>query len=258
MYKVINMSSQEEAFNLVKENSTFTNKNTNTNSRWKNFIDAVYVIYMEDDTIDQINLNLKSQGLDDIVIYFKSAPLKSIKQNYFTEDLSLAGCHVSHTLCAEHALENNYNYILILEEDCCFNKYITDNEINKLIELRNNHDPFMINLGPPSDMGFTNKQEFNIVRDASPLTHFIYLNKEGMSKLLNTKIYPPPEKVLRDYQPNRSIKQRYFGADDFWMCFTDHYTLQVPDAASLACQHTPTGGSRNLGLKTDFINYDKL
>lgn len=254
------MSSQEEAFNLVKENSTFTNKNINTNSRWKNFIDAVYVIHMEDDTINEINLNLKSQDLDDIVIYFKSAPLKNVNQNYFTNpyNLSLAGCHISHTLCAEHALENNYNYILILEEDCCFNKYITDTEINKLIQLRNNYDPLMINLGPPDDMNFTNRPEFNIVREPSPLTHFIYLNKEGMNKILNTKTCPPPTKVLHDRQPNRSINERYFGADDFWMCFTEQYTLEIPDASALACQYNPNGRSRNLGSKTNFINYNKL
>jgi len=254
------MSNQEEIFNLVRINSTFINKNTNTNSRWKNFIDAVYVIYMHDDKLDEINLNLKSQDLQDIVIYLKASPLSSVKQNYFTGNLSLHGCHISQTLCAEHALENNYNHILILEEDCCFNKYITDNEINKLIELRNNHNPLMINLAPPDDMNLFNKPEFNIIRKASCLTHFIYLNKEGMSKILSTKTCPPPEKALYDQiQPNHSVKHRYFGADDFWMCFTDHYSLEVPYEAPLACQYTLNGTSPNRGgQKTDFINYDKL
>lgn len=250
------MSNQEEVFNLVKINSKFINKNTNTNSRWKNFVDAVYVIHM-DDELDKIDLNLKSQNLDDIVIYFKAFPLKNVKQTYFTTHIANHGCHISHTLCAEHALENNYNYILILEDDCCFNKYITDNEINKLIELRNRDNPFMINLSPP-DNYFTKQKEFNIVRKRHSLTHFIYLNKEGMTKILNTKTNPPPNDFL--YRPNmipgRTIKSCYFGADEFWMFFTDHHSLEVPYETTLACQYKPNRNKDvNHNIKTNFINY---
>ena len=43
MYKIINMSSQEEVFNLVKENSTFTNKNTNTKLNNNSFKQIIHL-----------------------------------------------------------------------------------------------------------------------------------------------------------------------------------------------------------------------
>ena len=251
------MTNQEEVFNLVRTNSEFINNNKNINSRWKNFVDAVYVIFTGDIT-DELNLNLKSQNLDDIVIYLKAPYLRDIKQNYFTSRIDLHGCHISHTLCAEHALENNYKYILILEDDCWFNKYITDDEINKLIELRNKYNPFMINLSPPEENGFSKQKEFNIVKKCSSLTHFIYLNTEGMRKILNTKTCPPPKYFLHPPKNigTRTLKSCYFGADEFWTFFTDHYSLEVPYDTSIACQYKPNRSQNlNRNLRTNFIKY---
>lgn len=247
-----NLNHQKETFELVKSHSKFLNKNTNNNNRWKKFIDAVYVIHTGIN-LKYINEQLEYQGFHDIVVYLETCNLANLNQKFVLNGREkLVGCHISHALCCEHALENNYNSIIILEDDCYFNRLVTDDEIQKLVDLKNKYNPLMINLSPLIEQGvcthFINKPTFNIIRNGSALTHFININKDGMNKILETKTNPPPIKTKYP-APNRfSSAVCWFGADDFWTAHTDMYTLVVPDKITIASQYLPgrTKGNHNV------------
>lgn len=265
-YNQLLHSQQEEIVNLVKKHAKFTDKNINTNNKWKKMINAVYVIYTNDKMLDLINNQLKYQNFDDIVIYLKTPLLKDLNPKFPIKEfpIHLLGCHISHMLCCEHALENNYDSIIIMEDDCYFNRKITDNEIDKLIELRNKHNPLMINLSPLSEMGhfhynkFINRSTFDIIRTPSSLTHFINVNKEGLHKMVETKINIPPEKV-KYWSPWWSDNERcwYLGGDNFWCAYTDMYSLIVPDKITISSQYIPGRTNGNHNVDTPFFQYRK-
>tara|TARA_B100001093_G_scaffold518631_1_gene604193 strand:- start:1577 stop:1897 length:321 start_codon:yes stop_codon:yes gene_type:complete len=100
---------------------------------------------------------------------------------------------------------------------------------------------------------------FNLIKNNSKFinnTHFVYLNRVSMNKLFNTIICPPPKDFLYNLKPGCTVKSRYFGADDFWMCFTNHYTLEVPHKTTLTCQYKPNREKNlNHNIKTNYLKY---
>jgi len=244
-----NYNYQTETFNLVRENTIFKRKDINNlkYNRWLKFIDGAYVIGTGK-VWDKFKIQSEYQDLENITHYSEITKIKDLNQKFVTtnggqfgEDyfINATGCHISHVNCCEDALKNNYENIIIMEDDCYFTKYITDDEINKLVELRNLYNPNVINLAPHSTHNkYTcNRGNIELIQMPTFMTHFIYVNKVGMNQIIKTK-YERPHKPFRlSGTGSGYIDRDWFGGDDFWYSFTNSYVLGVPEDKQWAIQY---------------------
>lgn len=248
-----NYSYQTETFNLLESKYKFKKKIIDKkNNRWLKFIDAAYVIGLGNNWVN-FKKNAIFQDLEDITHYIEAAKLKDINQYFYLgNNKNLVGCHMSHVICCEDAIKNNYKNIIIMEDDCSFTKYITNDEIDKLIYLKNKYNASYINLSPiPSSyylFSACNQLEIDLIQKPTNTTHFIFLNINAMKTIIKTK-YEKPSKHLRLSGSSCGyIDRDWFGADDFWRSFTNSYALVVKDKNIWAIQEDNDDTRPNRGI----------
>lgn len=242
---------QIETYNKVLEKSQFERKIIPKNNRWLKFVDCAYVVGLGKNWIN-FKKQALSQDLENITHYYTAPLFEDIKQKFYKiKDKNMnkcLGCHFSHVLCCEDALKNNYKSIIIMEDDCFFTKYISENEINKLVELKNKYKPKYINLSPhPNTTNkFCNKSKLDLIKAPSSMTHFIYVNEEGMKHMVRTKYEQPPKPFrLASSQGFLIDRDWAAGGDNFWYSFSNEYVLSVPEKEYWAKQHVENDLSRN-------------
>ena len=175
------------------------------------FIDNVYVINMDKDTnrLDKVTeecnkFNIKFQrfpGVDPKTLSKKEKKKYITKfcQKYCTNDM--IGCGLSHIKIYKDVINNNYNNVLILEDDIYFEddfQYILN---NALYELPNDYDILYIgSFGLSSEETYYDYNYFlkilsnkitetniykNICKPEFPLgTHAMIISNKGGKKLL--------------------------------------------------------------------------
>ena len=170
------------------------------------------------------------QDLEDIMIYFQAYPVNNLETRNYCDKLNATyndfGCWSSHILCMEHAIKNNYNNILLLEDDCVFTKFIDNNEINLLKSLINDINPNYINFGPNRMKEFINQKELNIKNLPSSMTHFGFVSSNGMKLCMDMKLKKPPKSLKKLKRPEY---RDFYATDDFWYFYTNMYTLSVKE-----------------------------
>lgn len=239
-----NYNYQTETFNLVYDTAEFNYKNLKgVNNRWLKLVDAAYVIGTGS-TFEKFKKQAEFQGIEEITHYVKIKKLKDLDQKFRIKKdyyLNSTGCHMSHVSCCYNAMRKGYKNIIIFEDDCYFTKYITDDEIEALVNIKNKKNPNYLNLGPHSHHhGNTcNRHEIELIQMPTFMTHFIYLNTVGMNQWIKTK-YERPWKPFRMSGTGQGyIDRDWFGGDDFWYSFTNSYVLGVRESKPWAIQYVP-------------------
>lgn len=261
-----NYNYQTETFNLVYDTAEFNYKNLKgVNNRWLKLVDAAYVIGTGS-TFEKFKKQAEFQGIEEITHYVKIKKLKDLDQKFRIKKdyyLNNAGCQMSHVSCCYNAMTKGYKNIIIFEDDCYFTKYITDDEIEALVNIKNKKDPNYLNLGPHSlHNGKTcNRPEIELIQMPTFMTHFIYLNTVGMNQWIKTKYERPWKPFRLSGYAKGYIDRDWFGADDFWYSFTNSYVLGVRESNPWAIQYVPddteernSGQSNKLDDNTKKLN----
>lgn len=144
-----------------------------------NFFDKIYCINLKYRT-DRYNSSLKT---------FRKLNINNIK--YFLANKhpkgGRYGCFDSHINVIKDAYNNNYNYILIFEDDIKIGKYYNNNLINKSINFmknNNNWDIFYLGYYPFSYNYKYNIIENNIIKSNPFGGHAYCLNKQSIKFIL--------------------------------------------------------------------------
>jgi len=144
-----------------------------------NFFDKIYCINLKYRT-DRYNSSLK---------VFRQLNIYNVK--YFLADKhhngGRYGCFDSHINVIKDAHNNNYNNILIFEDDIKIAKYYNNNLLNKSIEFMTNNDWDIFYLGY---FPFSYNYKYNIISDniveSNPFGGHAYcLNKKSIKTILN-------------------------------------------------------------------------
>jgi glycosyl transferase family 25 len=143
-----------------------------------NFFDKIYCINLKHRT-DRYNSSLK---------FFRKL---NINVKYFLADKhpngGRYGCFDSHINVIKDAFYNNYNNILIFEDDVKIAKYYSNNLLNKAIYFMNNNDWDIFYLGY---FPFSYNYKYNIISNniisSNPFGGHAYcLNKKSIKIILN-------------------------------------------------------------------------
>jgi hypothetical protein len=154
------------------------------------FVDATYILTMEDSNRkDNYEIQLKEFIPTKIVYIVYNKGYKKCNKELFkqTSNYDIIDANLN---IMNHSLKNNYNNILILEDDFIFNKDIKDNKIIneiKYLFYNNINDTFYFNLGPFPIL-FYPSLNTNIYRGIhNPASQSIIYNKNIIFKITNDK-----------------------------------------------------------------------
>jgi hypothetical protein len=152
------------------------------------FVDATYILTMENSKRKDDYENQLKEYIPTKTIYiihnkgYKKCNKKLFKQ---TPNYDLLDAYLN---AMNHSIKNNYNNILILEDDFIFNKKIKDNKIINDIKYlfdNNVNKSFYFNLGPFPVLFYPSINS-NIYRGIySTLTHGVIYNKNIIFKIIN-------------------------------------------------------------------------
>lgn len=239
-----NYNYQTETFNLVYDTAEFNYKNLKgVNNRWLKLVDAAYVIGTGE-SFEKFKKQAEFQGIEEITHYVKIKKLKDLDQKFRIKRdycLNNSGCHISQVSCCYNAMTKGYKNIIVFEDDCYFTKYITDDEIEALVNIKNKEDPSRINFAPSSlHYKYTcNRPEIELIQMPTFMAHFTYLNTVGMNQFIKTKYERPWKPFRLSGTAQGYIDRDWFGADDFWYSFTNSYVLGVCESKPWAIQYVP-------------------
>lgn len=168
---------------------------------FNSIVDQIYVINMDKDTnrlkildkkLKKLNLTYKRiTGIDGKKIY----PYYKNKTKLRPGQL---GCLLSHINVIKNAIKNNYNNILVLEDDIVFHKNFHGEFIKKYKKLIKNENKFdLIYLGCSQSMRDNGKWNNTIMKDE----YYINYGTDGtFGMLINKNIF---SKIIED---NKNIK----------------------------------------------------
>jgi hypothetical protein len=185
-----------------------------------NFVDATYIITLEGSN-RQKNIEYQlSKYIPTEKIYiaynkgFKNCN-KILPKQISAYDLIDANLNI-----LDHSLKNNFNNILILEDDFIFNDNINNKNIINNIELffeKNKSNTFYFNLGPTTILFYPNINIFN------PIFKGIYCGTSH-SIIFNKNIQID---ILKKYESNKYF-EKYLHWDTFIFSNYDNYFYKYP------------------------------
>ena len=141
-----------------------------------------------------INLNKRKDRKKEIINHFTAegwpVPLERVEA--IAKKPGYIGCFLSHMKCIEIAIQRDYDWVLILEDDCVLKPGAKENFTKVLPYLwkERNNDLWDIYIGGPSSISskhLINKKN-KIFKVAGLSTHFILIHKDACWNILR-KLY---------------------------------------------------------------------
>lgn len=160
------------------------------------YVEHIYILNLSDDSIRRNYIKVlmeKYQINYELIIVdrIKKPDYDKVKKNFLR--IGEYGCYLSHLFCFNDAIQNNYNNIIIFEDDIVLHK-----QFHLLFEnIMNNQKYNMLMLGA-ADFHFIKNQ--NLVDKSKCVyipsldskylygTHAIYYSKEAIQRMFNFKI----------------------------------------------------------------------
>ena len=139
-----------------------------------------------------INLKKDKDRMNTMIEEFKAigwpVPLERVEA--VQKKPGYIGCAMSHMKCMELALERNYDWVLILEDDCQVKPKAKERFMALLPELwkrRSEWDNYYagpVHVYPKKGYEVVNK-DLGLIKIGGNSTHFVLIHKEGCKKILN-------------------------------------------------------------------------
>lgn len=171
-------------------------------------VDQVYVINMDKDKDKLKHFDKNMKRLNIKYKRIKGVDGKKEKKNYNTKlRCGELGCLLSHINVLKDAIKNNYNNILIFEDDVVFHKNFLEEFRKKYNYLMKNENSFdLIYLGCSQKHRWRNidiKQHYYKARNIDG-TYAMIINKNIFKKILQEaqKLNKPIDRVLWHFQRN--------------------------------------------------------
>lgn len=179
------------------------------------FVDKIYVINMDKDIDNLINVNNILMKYNINYTRFSGIDVTKLSKNYINKYVlfknvltnSIMGCAISHIKIWEEVIKNNYKYVLILEDDIYIENDFYEVLNNAYTELPNNFDILYLGSGGLCNPEY-NYTDINLIfkifsscnkykkkyiyKPEFPLyTHAYIISNQGCKKLLKyiNKIY---------------------------------------------------------------------
>lgn len=234
----------EEIVKHTFNNSFFKNYSVNgidklREDKWRETFPAIYVIGPENNISDIIKEATKEGFINLIKFLHPKLMKETIKEingcDEFTSwmtkktNLNCFGCHLSHVIVAKDIIDNNYDYALVLENDCKFEVSISNEILNQIKDLYKNYSNVLnyLNLGnSKSGELFTETKNLEIVKSQTFLTHSYIINKLTANFLYESVDISKPKPDHNLMGESWGYEQFYrAGADDFFSCYVNSFTL---------------------------------
>ena len=154
-----------------------------------NFVDVTYIITLEgSERIKNIHYQLLLYSPTKKIYIVHNKGYKKCKKDSYIDKPPLDLCDANLNILY-HSKKNNFNNILILEDDFIFNNNINDINIINNIELffyKNKDKKFVFNLGPIILLFYPNLNIFNPIYKNISMnnSHAIIYNKNSQNDLL--------------------------------------------------------------------------
>lgn len=192
---------QEQILHLIKNynvSRTYFTNNDTINPYINKCIDHIYIINLETNVLrrnyviklmEKYNINFELI----VVPLLSSEEFKSINNKYI--NISEAGCYLSHMFCLNDAMNNNYNNIIIFEDDIVLHK-----NFHNLFETKINSREFDILMLGANDFHFSQLNYKFIDNDMYKPhsnskfllgTHAIYYSNKGVTEVFKTRLNNP-------------------------------------------------------------------
>ena len=176
---------------MINSNCYIFEKREYKNGFLDSFVDATYILTLEGSKRkDDYENQLKEYIPTKILYIVHNKGYKKCNKDLYKQipPYDLVDAHLT---AMNHSLENNYNNILILEDDFIFDKQIKNkkiiNEIETLFNKKNSNNSFFFNLGAVPFI-FNIIPNSNIYKGIYALTsHSIIYNKNILIKIMNDK-----------------------------------------------------------------------
>lgn len=190
---------------LISLNSKNIEKFENKVYKVKDLVDQIYIINMDKDVNRMKNLKKKMNNLGLTYKRITGVDGKKIYKNYNTTlKPGQLGCLLSHQNILKDAIKNNYNNILVLEDDILFHKDF-HNQFNLkykyLIENEKNYD--LLYLGASQKHNWKNINLNNHYYESKKLdgTFAMIINKSLFDSILKetNKLEKPIDRILYYY-----------------------------------------------------------
>jgi len=153
------------------------------------FVDATYILTMENSKRKDHYENQLKEFIPTKTIYIVHNKGYKKCSKILPEEIPPYDISDAHLNAMNHSFENNYNNILILEDDFIFNKKIKDNKIINEIKyvFDKKSEPFYFNLGPFPVL-FSPTYNLNIYNGIyTTVAQSIIYNKNIIFEILNDK-----------------------------------------------------------------------
>ena len=155
-----------------------------------NFVDATYIITLEgNNRIKNVHYQLLLYHPTKKIYIVHNKGYKKCKKDSYIDKPPLDLCDANLNILY-HSKKNNFNNILILEDDFIFNNNINDTNIINNIELffyKNKDKKFIFNLGPIILLFYPNLNIFNPIYKTIHVTALqaVIYNKHVQNDILN-------------------------------------------------------------------------
>lgn len=209
-------------------------------NKWRESIPAIYVIGPENN-INHIVEEATREGFINLIKFLHPKMMtETVKEiegceefnNWMTQKTRLIcfGCHLSHVIIAKDIIENNHDYALVLENDCKFERSISNSVLDEIKNIYNINKTKIsyLNLGNSKDGELFYKSEnIEIVRAQTFLTHSYIINK-STAEILYETIDINKKRPERNFMGKKWDHEQFYraGADDFFTCYVDSFTLR--------------------------------
>jgi hypothetical protein len=174
---------------------------------WNNIVDKIYVITTSDKP-ERFKEFIKNLPFDHNLLKVHTMVKR---ENFENEYFPNRDCEYAHKMVAQDAFKNDYNRILVFEDDARLSNKITPEKIAKILSWIKNNDWDILYLGHICIHPSFIINDYIIRTNGSLETHAICYNRKIIQTLINIEYGGE-----FDYFAKRNHKEKYYSLDNFF------------------------------------------
>lgn len=178
---------------------------------WNKIVDKIYVITTSDKK-ERLKEFIEKLPFDHNLLKVHTMVMK---EHFETEYFENNDCEEAHRLVAQDAIKNNYQKILVFEDDARLSKKMTPEKINKILLWMENNEWDVFFLGHVSIHPSFLINSFIVRTYGSLECHAICYNRKMMDILVNINYRSKLDSKF-DYFEKRNHSKKYYTIDNFF------------------------------------------